>query len=290
MVLSRAFCAARPTAAPSPELEGALARAASAGRQAWPALAVGDEAFAAYLGARVGADDPVEGLADCHAADLWLACACAQGNPAALEAFAGTHLSRLASYLSKSRAEALADDVRQILLARFFVADGGPPKILEYSGRGPLGAWVRVAAVRTALSLQRAPRRTDEPLAELVGPMDPELDGLKLRLRGAFEEALAFACAKLSDRDHTLLRLHYAERVPVEGLARVYKVHRVSVSRWLADARAQLLEGTRARLRTHLALTDSEFVSVTRLVQSQLDVSLGQLLGTRAPSASGTSE
>ena len=189
-------------------------------------------------------------------------------------------------YLSRIKAAHLADDVRQILLTRFFVADGADPKILEYRGKGALAGWVRIAAVRAALGLMRAPRHDAAgSLPDLAGPVDVELDALKIALRDDFARAFREAFSAISPREHTLLKLHYGEHVSVESLARLYHVHRVSVSRWLADARARVFEETRDRLRKRLSLSDSEFASVTRLVQSQLDVSMGRLFrsGGAAP-------
>ena len=47
------------------------------------------------------------------------------------------------------------DEVRQVLRTKLLVGDGAPPKIADYSGRGPLDGWVRAAAVRAAIDLKR---------------------------------------------------------------------------------------------------------------------------------------
>jgi RNA polymerase sigma-70 factor (ECF subfamily) len=278
------FCAVARDASPSPALEAALADAVAAGRRAWPSFQVDEEAFLRRLADVSAGADPAPALVALHAADLWLAFACAAGDPKALDAFAAAHLAQLATYLARIKAEALADDVRQILLTRFFVSDASsPPKILEYSGRGALAGWVRVAAVRTAIGLSRRTQHAqpteDGALGDMVGSSDPELDAMKLELREAFERALADAFDALPPRDRVLLKLHYLDGMTVEALARLYRVHRVSASRWLSDARGSVLELTRSRLRARMALSDSEFASVTRLVQSQLDISLSRLLG-----------
>src|SRR5215472_4308392 len=129
---SDAFCGAFPEASPSPALEEALERAVDAGRTAWPSFAVDEDAFVRHLASRLAGGDPLAALAQRHASDLWLAFACAQGERKAVDAFVATHLAPVATYLGKVKAEALADDVRQILLERFLVGDGdAPPKILE---------------------------------------------------------------------------------------------------------------------------------------------------------------
>ena len=49
--------------------------------------------------------------------------------------------------------------MRQRLRERLFVgSDGEPARLASYSGRGPLGTWVRIAAIRLALNLRRSER------------------------------------------------------------------------------------------------------------------------------------
>src|SRR5581483_4498624 len=95
--------------------------------------------------------------------DLYLACACARGVPAALAALDRAVLLRVPAFICRvSTDAAFADEVRQQLRERLLVAPpGGAPKIAEYGGAGALHAWVRVAALRTALNLRR--NRDDQP-------------------------------------------------------------------------------------------------------------------------------
>jgi RNA polymerase sigma-70 factor (ECF subfamily) len=55
-------------------------------------------------------------------------------------------------------------------------------------------------------------------------------------------------------------------------------VHRATVARWIADARAQLLEQTHAVLRDQLSVGTDELHSIMRLIQSDLDVTVTHLL------------
>jgi RNA polymerase sigma-70 factor (ECF subfamily) len=280
------FREARPGVTPSPELDLALARVAAEGRAVWPEVAVADEDFVRYLAARVAeGEDVVEALGALHTADLYLACGCSAGSPAAVEAFTRRLLGDVDAVLQPVGAAALAEDVRQILLERLFVgSESSPPKIGTYSGRGPLAAWVRVSAVRVAVSLRRSERAADSPLADddlgpLAGGVDPELDALKLRYAAVFNAALRDAFAALPPRDRTLLKLHYVDGVRVERIASSYNAHRVSVSRWLSAARARVLEETTRLLRERQRLSESECRSLARLLESRLTVSLRSAVG-----------
>jgi RNA polymerase sigma-70 factor (ECF subfamily) len=275
-----------PAGPAQPALDLALDRALSAGRAAWPGVSVDADDYTRYLAARVDeGEDPLAAIEALHTTDLYLACACSSGSEEAVGVFARRLLADLGGALAPAGATALAEDVRQILLERLFVrGEGSLPKIATYSGRGPLGAWVRVSAVRIAVSLRRGEHAAEapdhagapEPLAEGV---DPELDALKLHYAAAFNAALREAFSHLVPRDRTLLKLHYVDGVSVERIAGSYNVHRVSASRWLSAARARVLEETTRLLRERQRLTESELESVTRLVRSRLEVSLRSAIG-----------
>jgi RNA polymerase sigma-70 factor, ECF subfamily len=79
-------------------------------------------------------------------------------------------------------------------------------------------------------------------------------------------------------RDRTLLRLRLVEGVEVERIATMYRVHRTTVTRWLADTRTALFDETRRILTAELGATGAELDSLAGLVRSQLHVSLVRLL------------
>ena len=113
-----------------------------------PARAV---AFAAArLEPSAEADDALAAL---RAADLYLACACADGDRAALVAFDRHYMREVDIALARMRMPApRVADVKQLVRQRLFVGDGVPGKIVEYGGRGDLRRWVRSVAVRTCLN------------------------------------------------------------------------------------------------------------------------------------------
>jgi len=188
-----------------------------AGREAWPGVPLSAEAFASHIADRVRTRaDVVEAISTMHAADIFLACACSCAIPAALSVFERDQLSRVPDLVRRiDSAAAFADEVTQTMREMLLVpAHGAETGIAEYSGRGALSNWVRIIAVRTALRLrreQRSPGTFLEAESELPGTLDPELDYLKLRYRGAYEEALHVALASLPDRDALLLSRGQAE-------------------------------------------------------------------------------
>jgi RNA polymerase sigma-70 factor (ECF subfamily) len=247
------------------------------GRAAWPEVTVDAARFAEH------AAPFVEG-SPLHQ-DLYLACACVTGDAAALAAFDRRVLSEVDLHIRRIDGAAdLVDEVRQTLRERLLVARGGqPPRIAAYSGRGPIGAWVRVAAVRAAIDVMR--RRGSEPkldgnaAARAEAPdVDPEAALLRARYQGEYESALRAALATLTPRDRSLLRMYFVDGMTVERIGVVYRVHRATVSRWIFAARTQLLDETYRLLGERLRLSASEFASLAALVQSRLDLSLSGIL------------
>jgi RNA polymerase sigma-70 factor (ECF subfamily) len=242
------------------DLEALLGRVLAAARR--PGVALDDEVFAAYLGARATADDLDADLATLHLADLWLACACAAGLPAALAA-----LDRLLAGDAAPAARAVdvsaafVDEVLQGRRRRLLVAEAGaPPRIASYSGSGPLSAWLRVAATRTALSLKRAGRR-EVPLDELPlldAARGPESGVARADGERRFRAALARAMAALAPRPRGLLQLYHLDGLGVEELGRLHGVHASTISRWLQAARDSVLAATREALLAELSPDEAE--------------------------------
>lgn len=61
-------------------------------------------------------------------------------------------------------------------------------------------------------------------------------------------------------------------------MAAIYKVHRATVARWIAEARDQLLRETRRHMSERIGVRTPEFDSLPRLVQSEIANSLVRML------------
>lgn len=290
--LAMAFRAARKTSPAAPVdggadvLEEALAALFRRAKVERPGLTLGPREFVVYVAARVPeTPDVVAALGALHAGDLYLACACAQGDAQALAAFDEQILREVPRYvLHIVRGADFGDAVRQELRDKLFVAGPeGRPKVLEYDGRGPLGGWVRVAAVRTALNERRrrdrARARDAKDVAPLRASADPEIELLKKRYASELSDAFARTVDALPVDMRNVLRMHYLDGLTLDQVAAAYGVHRSSAARWIADARRSIVEQVKARLRERLRATPSEVESVLRLVRSQLDASIQQLFG-----------
>jgi len=158
--------------------------------------------------------------------------------------------------------------------------DGDPPKIGDYSGRGDLGGWVRVVAMRVALNLARGKTReveleeSDRLADGAAGSDDAELGLLKKLYQAEFREAFQQALTGLPVRDRNMLRQHYIDGLTLEQIGAVYQVHRVTMVRRMTETRKELATETRRRLKAKLRVSRGELDSIMRLLQSQLDVSI----------------
>jgi RNA polymerase sigma-70 factor (ECF subfamily) len=259
-----------------------------AARAAWPGIDVDDARFLAHLAERLGTDgrrDLDALLADVHGADLYLAAACVAGDARAIAAFEAAFAPVIrAAVKAMNLAAPLIDEVEQEVKRKLLLADGGRPKIGDYSGRAELSSWVRTTAVRTAISLLRKEKEShadDELLLAVpAASADPELEYLKRRygeeLRQSFREALL----SLTPRQRTLLRYHALDGLTVDEIGAIYRVHRATAYRWIDKARADLLAATTRRLRDRLNASPSEVRSILRLVESGIELSLNRLMET----------
>jgi RNA polymerase sigma-70 factor (ECF subfamily) len=238
------------------------------------------EQFVPYLGRRLSPRVDAElALAQLHADDLYLACACALADPAAIAALEAHCLDGLDAALARFHlgADGVAE-VKQQIRRNLLVGDERPPEINDFVGRGDLRGWVRVMAVRLALKSVRRMRKdnaADEGLlAALQAPGDPELEYLKKLYRDELKLAVNEAILALPARERTLLRQQYIDDLTIDEIGSIYRVHRATAARWVARARESLLKRVRSLLMKRLMVGPAELDSVLRLINSRLDMSI----------------
>ncbi|WNG33362.1 sigma-70 family RNA polymerase sigma factor [Archangium violaceum] len=216
-----------------------------------------------------------------HQEERAFASACARGDAEALAEFETRFVPQLRkALLQRGMDGATADEALQLLRVKLFLPSGErPPRIADYSGQGSLLAWLRVAALRTALNMMRERKLSfdldDARLEEAAAPLD-EADRryIKDRYRKDFTEAFQEALTALEPRGRTLLRLHLVEGVGTAQIARAYRVDRSTVKRWLAQTRETLREEVRVRLAARIGVDTPALGSLLLELQSQLDLSI----------------
>ncbi len=247
------------------------------GRAAWPDVALSVEAVARVLTARGASAVPS------HPADLYLALACAEGSSSGVKVLEQRFLPEVGAFVARiDTSSQFVDEVKQRLRERLLV--GPPPRIAEYSGSGPLGGWLRVVSVRLAIDLQRhsrVPIETDDLSNIATLALDPEVQLIRNEHRAYVERSLRGAIARLSPRERNVLGMYFAGNWSLEQIGTVYKVHRATVCRWIADVRERLLAHLASDLGDTLGLTLEEVHSYTKMVRSRLDADLSKDLTSR---------
>jgi RNA polymerase sigma-70 factor (ECF subfamily) len=277
--------AVREALAGQPDLEARIDAVLAAARAAWPAVTVADEVFVPYVARRLEARPTT--LEQTRIDDLYLACACSRADAAGLREFERSAVTVVESALERLGVSPdLRGEIQQEIREEMFVAvtPGEPLGIEQYRGRGPLRAWVRVVAVRKALRAfsrrKRSPERGDPELLDVISA---SLEGpvtllTKHAHRAEVERWIREGIEALDDRGRTVLRLQLVEGKKVEDIAKLHDVHPVTAARWLAQARAKLLDHVRKVARNDGKLDRSEADALVHDLRSQVELSLERIM------------
>jgi RNA polymerase sigma-70 factor, ECF subfamily len=268
------------------DLETQLQAMLEKGRSAWPAFQLPAPVFVRHAAEKLASRTPARGSTSAmHAADLYLACACARADPAALEAFERTVMPRVRGTLTRLGGATMSvDDLEQELRQRIFVSStDAPPRIATYSGCGALIPWVNAVAARLTLNrlepLASRHSRVQE-LTELPAlQVNIELGFFKEQYRDLVAAAFRTAIGTLDENERTLLRLYGVDGLTLEQIASIYRINRSTAYRRMVAASDKLLKRLRATLRETLRVTPEELDSIFRLVRSQLELSFGVGVG-----------
>jgi RNA polymerase sigma-70 factor, ECF subfamily len=245
-----------------------------AGQQCWPQVHLPDDDFVSWYGTRFADAASVE-----YASDLWISCACILGSREAAAAIRREHESAVRSTIHRVLDDPeLARDVEQEVWNKILV--GPEAKIGGYSGKGPLGAWVRATAAHATVDVRRSLRvaghrhiELDDRVADRL--FSPESELIRRRYREPFQLALGRAMAELSPKERAILRLHVVGQASIDEIGRAYRVHRATAARWIERACAHILDAVRRDLsREHVKLTENELLSIARALESELELTL----------------
>lgn len=278
---------------PRTDIDAGIAAAAAR----WPGVVSPALAgpYAEAVAARVeGEPDVAAAVARLCLPDIYLVTAVLAGSRAAVTAFeklVREETTRAVARLGKNAPA--PEDVVQELLFKLLVRqnDQEVAKLAAYGGHGALHAWIRVAAVRAAISLTRRKHENlvdDDALAAVADDTDDQaLAFLKSSYRAEFKRAFEATLAEMPRRARTLLRLQIIDHLTLEEIGAFYQVSRATAARWLADARATLVAGTQQRLVASLAISSTELSELMKLVASSLYSTLPRLLRhTQTPDGS----
>lgn len=241
------------------------------GREAWPQIVVDEAAFTAAVNRAPEAIDGPE---------LYIACAAATGDTAAIRAFEARYFTCIAGVAKRlSLSSDDANEIAQTLRQRLFIAqDGKPADVIGYAGSGRLAGLVQVAATRIGLNLRRGRKRIADDVVPDAPTVANDTMYSKAEYRGHIKTALEDAATMLEPRDRTLLRLHFVDRASIDDVATLYRVHRATAARWISVAREALVANTRQQFLAATKLDAGDDAGLASFVESQLTLSLSRIL------------
>lgn len=183
------------------------------------------------------------------------------------------HLSRIRDFVARiDSSPAFADEVRQRLSEKLLSDDDGRAgKLSQYTGKGPLGGWIRVAAVLEAQNTRRGTKHVVDPAdVALASPeADPEIQLLERKYAREFKEAFATVLASISQTNATCAASITSTASPSS---------RATAARWLAEAKTRIVSQVESALAKKLGKKGTAkgptAESLLALVRSQLDLRL----------------
>jgi RNA polymerase sigma-70 factor, ECF subfamily len=271
-------------AAPLVGLEAAHAAA----RARWPNLSISVDQLAASCGALTIEPAWLER----RGSELVLAHAAAAGDPVAVAELERAVLAPARGIVRRyAGEEARTDEIMQQLRIHLLVADPGrPPRLARFDARAALGAWVGMCAARVALQALRSERTRREVALEwsealtALPAADPVVEALRVRHAARVTEALRVACLELSRRHRAVLRMLFVDGASVDDIASIYAVHRVTVWRWVQEARTAISGHVRERLRND---GDAGNESLVTWAIDQVELSLAGALSSTVTDVAG---
>lgn len=250
------------------------------GRLRWAELECDEEGLRTFIGERLQEDAVLDG------AELRLAWACCTGSSAAIKIFEGHYLAKARLALQKLHLqEEQVEDVLAKVTERLLVGPHGEnARLLGYAGLGRLEGLVIVSATREALSVlrKRGESQLDDHSPRLAASGDPQRELLKSELTKEMRSSFELAARSLTPRERNLLRLHFVDRLSIDEIGAMHRVHRATAARWLAGARDELTRRSRDAATSALALEGVEIGEVLDLIESRLSLSLSRVLRTTA--------
>lgn len=218
-------------------------------------------------------------VASLHAADLALACACADGDPAAWE-HVMTHIrpSLYGAARAMTRDETAARDLTDSMWADLYGLKGGEPSagerstrrslFVSFQGRSKLSTWLRAVLAQRHVDAIREADRTvplpddhgagissSRPIGASSGD-DP--DPHRSRYLAVFEQALTTSLQSLAAGARLRLAYYYVQGLTLAEIGRLVDESEATVSRKLAKARREVRADVERILSREHRLTEAE--------------------------------
>jgi RNA polymerase sigma-70 factor (ECF subfamily) len=225
--------------------------------------------------------------------DLFLACACAEGDNVAWEIFQ----KRYQSTIRKTALHALgnaaqAQELADTLATDLFLpsqpgASKGDNKIGQYHGMGSLEGWLKVVIHRLAIDRFRIQSRSVsledlevEPVSN-ASHVQPDCSIVAFDTHKCWQmvsRCLTDALSELTIQDRLVLNMYYLQDLSLKDIGRWLQVHESTASRLLDRLKTDLRKAVGQQLQKEFKVKKNEVRHVIQLAQSHLEIDLKKIL------------
>ncbi len=240
------------------------------------------EGFASHLGRVLELEATPSALAELQIEDLATALLAATGQARAIERMEREIFREVPSFVRRIDASpSFGEEIQQAVRIRLIMPnEAGRTRLLDYKGKGPLGGWVRVTAIRLALNLKNASRREGEFDEFKDVPVNfSSLDGriVRAQLAAPAKLAISEALGSLEPELRASLRLYYGQGLSIDQVGELLGVHRATAARWIQKARERMESDIKRRLTEKLGTRPGEIGPLLELLTSRMDISISAL-------------
>lgn len=269
----------------APGLEEALYLLLRAGQEKFPDIRLPASDFVRFLSRHLPETTrTVSDVAALHGAEIYLVCAYGQRDAVAQRELEDVYMRKVRrALLGLGLPEAVCSDIEQDLRKRLIEMQDASIHRKGYSGRSELAGWLCLSGVRAARMLHRRHFREqslEQASAQLLPApdFDPALALMIKTYKSELQSAFASAVASLSVRERNLLRYHFLDKLSIDQIGKLYRIHRATAARWIHQAQDTLCNRTREHFHMLVPASPASFADLMALLRSQVSLSLVQVL------------
>ncbi|MGH9961465.1 MAG: RNA polymerase sigma factor [Pyrinomonadaceae bacterium] len=225
--------------------------------------------------------------------ELFLACACANGDDAAWEIFQNRYQSSIRKTAVRALGNASqAQELAETLATDLYLpsqpgASKGENKIGQYHGMGSLEGWLKVVIHRLVIDRFRFQSRSVsledmevEPVSN-ASHVQPDRSIQEFDTHKCLQmvsRCLTDALAQLTTQERLVLNMYYLQDLNLKAIAKWLKVHESTASRLIDRLKTDLRKAVGHQLQKEFKVKKNEVRHVIQLAQSHLEIDLKKML------------
>ena len=259
----------------------------------WPQISLEHRIYLSFLAKRFLGLQGLsleERLEQMPSRDLYLACACIQGDPIAIQLFEEHYFVPAGMLVSQFRlSDTQLHEIQQHMRELLFVGTGEQlPRLTQYNGKGQLVRWVRVVTTRELFRMMKQDKQESPYNKELLEKVEApqknaEVQFLKVHYAARFKKAFYQALEALESKERNILRYYHLEGLNIDAIGDIFSVHRSTVARWINKIQDTLLSETKQFFKKELQVEQKELESIMLMIRSQMELTIQRFFSGDSP-------